>query len=191
MAPGCNIIALKVFPDGGGSAFTSDIREALDWVVANRAAYNIVSVNMSLGEGNNVNTPTTSSYASEFANLAANNCAVVVASGNDYFKYQTQGVASPSADPNAWSVGAGWDRDAGSGWFWGSGAVDNTARLWDVATRRLVAVLPHAETLFAVAFSPDGVLATQDALGNITLWDAITYRKQRSLRRQCAPVGRI
>jgi subtilisin family serine protease len=38
MAPGVNIIALKVFPDGSGSASTDDIAEALDWVVANRAA---------------------------------------------------------------------------------------------------------------------------------------------------------
>ena len=47
MAPGVNIIALKVFPDGSGGAPTSDITEALNWVVANRAAYNIVSVNLS------------------------------------------------------------------------------------------------------------------------------------------------
>jgi len=124
MAPGVNIIALKVFPDGSNPrASSSDVAEALNWVVASRAAYNIVAVNMSLGQGDNVNVPTSSVYASQIATLAANNTAVVVASGNSYYSYQTQGVSSPSADPNAWSVGAVWDRSAG-GWSWSSGAID-------------------------------------------------------------------
>ena len=38
--------------------------------------------------------------------LAANNVAVVCAAGNGYYQYQTQGVGSPAADPNAWAVGA-------------------------------------------------------------------------------------
>ncbi len=124
MAPGCNIIALKVFPDGNGSASTLDIQEALSWVVANRAAYNIVAVNMSLGYGDNLNAPTNSPFVNNIATLAANNCAVVVASGNAFYQYQAQGVATPSADPNAWSVGAVWDRYAGGPYNWGSGAID-------------------------------------------------------------------
>src|SRR5262249_14274099 len=75
MAPGVNIIALKVFPDSGAGASTSDIAEALNWVVANRAAYNIVAVNMSLGYGDNNNSPVASPFAGQFATLAANNTA--------------------------------------------------------------------------------------------------------------------
>ncbi len=104
MAPGVNIIALKVFPDGSGSAFTSDIQAALNWVVANRAAYNVVSVNMSLGTTTFNNSPGTTSYSTQMASLVSAGTAVVVASGNSYTG--SQGVASPSSDPNAWSIGA-------------------------------------------------------------------------------------
>src|SRR5262245_13873134 len=73
MAPGVNIIALKVFTDGANpQGSNSDIAEALNWVVANRAAYNIVSVNMSLGSGDNLNFQSSSPFASQFANLVAN-----------------------------------------------------------------------------------------------------------------------
>jgi subtilisin family serine protease len=114
MAPGVNIIALKVFPDNNPNASSADISEALNWVVANYATYNIVAVNMSLGQGDNLNTPTNSAYHTSFVTLNADNVAVVAASGNSYFTYQQQGVGSPSADPNAWSVGAVYDRDVGA-----------------------------------------------------------------------------
>ena len=110
MAPGVNIIALKVFPDNSTGASNVDITEALNWVVANRAAYNIVAVNMSLGSGDNVNSYVSTSWSSQFATLAANNTAVVVAAGNSYYQYQTQGVSTPADDANAWAVGAVWDR---------------------------------------------------------------------------------
>src|SRR6185295_16420256 len=105
------------------SASTSDIVEALNWVVANRAAYNVVSVNMSLGTTSFFNSPAATSYSSQMASLVAAGTAVVVASGNSYSGFQ--GVASPSSDPSAWSIGAVWDRNAGS-FNWGSGAKDFT-----------------------------------------------------------------
>jgi Ca2+-binding RTX toxin-like protein len=125
MAPGVNIIALKVLGNDGYGT-TTDIAEALNWVVANRATYSIVAVNMSLGYPDNVNTPTSSVFASQFANLVANNTTVVVSSGNSYASYGTQGVSTPSSDPNAWSIGAVWDRNAGSNYYWSGGAVDYT-----------------------------------------------------------------
>jgi hypothetical protein len=64
-----------------------------------------------------------SPFASQTADLHDNGCAVVVASGNSYYNYQKAGVSTPSADPNAWSVGAVWDRDVGSA-YWYSGAID-------------------------------------------------------------------
>ena len=81
---------------------------------------------MSLGQSDNNNSPTASPFASQFATLAASNVAVVVASGNNYYADQTQGVASPSADPNAGRRWAVWDRNAGSNFFWSTGAIDYT-----------------------------------------------------------------
>lgn len=150
MAPGCNIIALKVFPDGSNpSATVADIREALDWVVANRAAYNIVAVNMSLGQGDNVKSYTTSQYNSEFANLFFNNVAVTVASGNSYAAYQSQGVSQPSADPYVWSVGAVWDRSDG-GWSWQGGATD-----FSTGPDRIISFSQRSATLTRI-FAPGG-----------------------------------
>ena len=50
IAPKANIVALKAL-DGEGKGRISNIIAALDWVVANRAQYNIRVVNMSLGAG--------------------------------------------------------------------------------------------------------------------------------------------
>jgi WD40 repeat protein len=53
---------------------------------------------------------------------------------------------------------------------------DRTARVWETATGRLVAELPHAGPVFDVAFSPDGrflVTASGDAP---TIWDLESQR---------------
>jgi Ca2+-binding RTX toxin-like protein len=152
MAPGCNIIALKVFPDYSTSASNADIQEALDWVVANRATYNIVAVNLSLGTFSNNNLPMASVFSSEFANLASNNCVVAVASGNNYApsEFQSQGVSSPSSDPNAWSIGAVWDRNAGGPYDWSTGAIDTSTG------PDLIASFSQRSTTMTTVFAPGG-----------------------------------
>ena len=50
IAPGATLVALKAL-DGEGRGRISYIIQALDWAVANRAAYNIRVINMSLGAG--------------------------------------------------------------------------------------------------------------------------------------------
>ncbi|MBL9032274.1 MAG: choice-of-anchor D domain-containing protein [Phycisphaerae bacterium] len=114
MAPGCNIIHLKVFTNAGGGNF-SYVERALQWVVSNVSTYNIVSVNMSLGDSGNYNSQRSLyGIGDELAALAGSNVAVVVAAGNDYSRFNTQGVAYPAADPNVLAVGAVYDRNIGS-----------------------------------------------------------------------------
>ena len=48
IAPAANLVSLKVLDDHGGG-YISNVIAALDWVVANRAAYNIRVVNLSVG----------------------------------------------------------------------------------------------------------------------------------------------
>ena len=57
-----------------------------------------------------------------------------------------------------------------------SGSVDNTIRLWDMATRTCRRH-PHRDSgpVFGVAFSPDGtMLASGGADNKVRLWDAAT-----------------
>jgi len=125
MAPGANLIILKVFPDVGGAS-TTDIEEAVQWVVNNAATYNIVSVNLSLGVQNSVfNSPQPTYLSDEFQSLINLGVAPVVAAGNDFFRVNSApGVATPAADSFAWAVGAVWDANVGQ--QSGNGATDFT-----------------------------------------------------------------
>jgi subtilisin-like proprotein convertase family protein len=114
MAPGADIIHLKIFPDSGGGATGRDIEEALQWVVANAAQYNIASVNMSLGYGNFAYLRNSTSWSDEFAALESLNVISVAAAGNDYYSGDSAiGISAPAADTNVISVGAVFDRNIG------------------------------------------------------------------------------
>ena len=114
MAPGAGIIHLKVFPSDGltGASF-ADIEDALQWVIANTGAFNIASVNLSLGAENHQSYQATSLY-DEFAALAKLGVIPVVATGNEFYtESSVQGVGVPAADPNVISVGAVYDGNIG------------------------------------------------------------------------------
>ena len=124
MAPGVNLIALKVFTDAGGGDF-SFVEAALQWCVANAAAFNLAAINMSLGDNANYSSATTqAAYGinDEMAALAAQNVMVITAAGNDYKKFASaQGVSYPAADPNALAVSAVFDSNVGAV-TWGDGS---------------------------------------------------------------------
>ena len=104
-APEVNIIALRVLDDNG-SGTGADIMEALNWVVANASRYNVVAVNLSLGDMS-FDTSSREGYLStQFKALTNSGVVVVSASGNSYGDYQQQGVSYPSSDPYSLSVGA-------------------------------------------------------------------------------------
>ena len=127
MAPGVNIIHLKVFSDWGIGTF-SYVESALNWVVANATTYNIVSVNMSLGDsGNYATAQSRYGIGDELAALAALGVTVVSSSGNSFYNFgSAQGVGYPSADPNSLSIGAVYDSNTGS-WGYSSGAQANAS----------------------------------------------------------------
>lgn len=115
MAPGADLIHLKVFSDAGGGNFSMAER-ALQWVVANQSSFNIVSVNMSLGDQQN-HTFERSLYGlgDELAALRAMGVITVSSSGNSFGSFSSrQGVGYPSADANSLSVGAVYDRTLGT-----------------------------------------------------------------------------
>ena len=122
MAPGADIIHLKVFEDSGAGYF-SYVEAALQWVVANAATYNIVSVNMSLGDsGNYTSAQTLYGIDDEMQSLKDAGVVVVSSSGNSFSSFgSAQGVGYPSADSSSFSIGAVYDSDAG-GFIYSSGA---------------------------------------------------------------------
>ncbi|MBL8705928.1 MAG: S8 family serine peptidase, partial [Rhodospirillales bacterium] len=126
VASGAGIIHLKVFADNSGTAFYTDVEEALQWVAANAAAYNIASVNLSLGAGVNYSGATTHwILGNEFQALANLGVVTVASAGNSFYSYQTQGVSDLGADPNVLAVGAVYDGNVG-GFSYGDGAIAYT-----------------------------------------------------------------
>ncbi|MEX2213887.1 MAG: choice-of-anchor B family protein, partial [Phycisphaeraceae bacterium] len=133
VAPGVNIIALKVFKNDGSGTFGM-VENALQWVVANAAAYNILSVNMSLGDTGNYSTQSSRyGIGDELSALAGMNVIVVSAAGNDFYQFNSvQGISYPASDPNSLAVGAVFDANIG-GVSYGGGASATTSGV-DVIT---------------------------------------------------------
>jgi serine protease AprX len=102
IAPGVGIVGVKVLAaDGTGNI--SNVIAALDWCIANRAAYNIRVINLSLGGG------VFESYQTDPLCLAAERAVaagivVVTSAGNWGGVYG--GVGSPANDPQVITVGA-------------------------------------------------------------------------------------
>lgn len=113
-APGARLVVLDVFANGG--ALSSDIIAAIDWVItpANKTAYNIVAINMSLGDGVDYTSPCSSKGSNPFRQpiIDAKTAGILttVASGNDGY---TNGISSPACTPEAVSVGAVYDASLG------------------------------------------------------------------------------
>lgn len=126
MAPGANYVALKVL-NSGGSGLWSYTQNALDWLIANHAAHNIVSVNVSLG-GGLYTTPVDGFLHSRLQTLKDAGVFVACAAGNDYYNEQSGGLTYPAADIAAVSVGSTWTTNFGQ-FVWGGGAIDYTGGL--------------------------------------------------------------
>ncbi len=109
LAPDANLIILKVFSDSGSGSF-ADLETALQWVNANANAYNIASVNLSLGDSQNWNSANSRyGIGDELAAIASQNILIAAAAGNGFYTFNSNpGLAYPAIDPNVISVGAVW-----------------------------------------------------------------------------------
>ncbi|MEY4427520.1 MAG: hypothetical protein RLZZ182_209 [Pseudomonadota bacterium] len=109
VAPATRLIGLDVFTASG--AMTNDLVRAVNWVIANKAKYNIVAMNMSLGDSTKSAGECPGSWATTpFANARAAGVIPVVAAGNSSAK---DGLASPACAPGAVRVGAVYDSNVG------------------------------------------------------------------------------
>ncbi len=158
VAPGVDIIHLKVFRDNGQGTFAY-LERALQWVAMNAEAYGIAAVNMSLGDGANwTQIVSRHGIGDELALLDSFGVITVAAAGNSFALHDSrQGLAYPAADAHTISVGAVWDMDRG---FQSAGAfgIDYTTdadRVTSFSQR-------HEETLDILA---PGALITAGYLG--------------------------
>jgi len=160
MAPEANIIVFKVLAANGQGSF-SYVESALQWVISNAVAYNIVSVNMSLGDGENYNTPQVDSpgISDELEALVAMNVIIVSAAGNDYYEHQAEGVSYPAADANSLAVGAVYDAAAGS-FYYVSGAIGTSG------VDRITPFSQRSTTMVDI-FAPGAPITGADTSGGI------------------------
>jgi subtilisin family serine protease len=114
MAPGANLIHLKVFTNAGGGNF-GYLEDALTWIVNNEDTYNIVSVNMSLSDSqNHSSVQALYGISDELAALEALGVVTVSAAGNSFYNFSSvQGVGYPAADANSLAVGSVYDVNIG------------------------------------------------------------------------------
>ena len=121
VAPSAKIVALDVFR--GASGMTTDIMAAIDWCITNKAKYNIVAINMSLGGGSFGSACAQDALAISVARARAAGIISAIASGNSG---TTNAISSPACAPDAVSVGAVHAAVLG-GMSWGSCGDSTTA----------------------------------------------------------------
>ena len=105
VAPGSTIIAIQVHSLLGGSvvAYKSDTMKGLERVYALSSAYDISSVNMSLGDGQYFSNCDTDTRKPIIDSLKAAGIATVISSGNDNY---CGSMSAPACISSAVSVGA-------------------------------------------------------------------------------------
>jgi Ca2+-binding RTX toxin-like protein len=155
IAPDANLIALRVLDENGNGSF-GDVEDALQWVISHQSEYNIVAVNMSMGDGNYTTNPY-SFLEDEFSTLLGQGVFLAGSSGNGFYSNDSeQGLGYPAISPQTVSVGAVWDANSGSV-TWSSGARDYSA-----APDRVTSFTQRSASLDILA---PGVFVTSTALG--------------------------
>ncbi len=100
VAPGVDIVALRVFDDTGAGYF-SWVENALNWIHDNKNSFEnpITTVNLSLGvSGWNAETiPNWANLEDEFAQLEADGIFIAVSAGNSFTSYNAAGLSYPAA----------------------------------------------------------------------------------------------
>ena len=113
VAPDSKIAAVHVF-NTDGSSTDALVIAGINWAISNKSAYNIVAINISLGDGSDNTSPCSNRYTNSFVTPVSNARAAgilpVAASGNNAY---TDGIGSPACTPGIISVGAVYDADIG------------------------------------------------------------------------------
>lgn len=110
VAPGAKLAMFNVF--NGSSTSVADVLNAMNSAISFRATYNIVAINLSLGDSSsNASQCTGSAFQSAVTSASNAGIVTVVAAGNSGSK---SGLGSPACVPGVVSVGAVYDAVHGS-----------------------------------------------------------------------------
>ena len=171
LAPGANVIPLKVLANQGGGSFEG-INQALAWVLENREKYAISVVCMSPGDGGNYTEdaiftplPVHGAIQAKIRALREAKVAVVIAAGNDYFKHKSrQGMAFPGILRECVSVGAVYDANEGE-YAYGGGATAFSTRAGQITpfSQRLHPTLNR--NTYTDVFAPGAPVTSSGILG--------------------------
>lgn len=155
VAPATKIVALDVFT--GDIGRSSDLINAINWVIANKATYNIVAMNLSLGSGRYTEPEIDGPYNSAVDDARAAGILTIAAAGNAGY---TDALSSPAAVPGVISVGAVYDSAIGSvRWS----AINCT----DTATTGGVACFSNSASFLEI-LAPGSVINAADISGSGT-----------------------
>lgn len=126
VAPGAAIASVNAFSNGSSTDVL--VIDGINWAIANKSAYNIVAINMSLGDGADYTSPCANSHSNSYVKPVANALSAgirpIASSGNSAF---TNGISSPACTPGVVSVGAVYDANWGDPYTWsGSNCTDTT-----------------------------------------------------------------
>lgn len=99
VAPGVDLVALRVFDDAGQGNFDW-VEQALRWVEQNQYSFKnpITTINLSIGSSwNSDRPPNWATLEDEFARLESSGIFISVAAGNSFGSYGTSGLSYPAA----------------------------------------------------------------------------------------------
>jgi subtilisin family serine protease len=127
IAPGANIVPLKVLSNTGSGSFDW-MNDAFQWVIDHRQEFNISVVNVSISDSQNFQSDSVSGLRAQIrdkiAALRQARVPVVISAGNDFFNHSSaQGMAFPAICRETVSVGAIYDTQIPGGFTYQSGAV--------------------------------------------------------------------
>jgi beta propeller repeat protein len=108
MAPGANLIAVKVL-DASGTGLSSDVIRGIDWCISNQEGLNIRVINLSVGDGYAWSSHEAADAQPEGVAITAAveaGMVVAVAAGNEAQTVGLGGISLPAAASDAISVGA-------------------------------------------------------------------------------------
>jgi len=105
VAPGAGLAGVKIFTNAG-TGYSDDVVAGMDWVIANRDAYDIRVASMSAGLQNGATMP---SLRDEADTVVSNGIVFAISAGNDYPTYP---VGDPALAPKVIAVGATNDQSA-------------------------------------------------------------------------------